>query len=86
MYVFTYIYPISRVHNTSLVSAYFGVDKRECYCLENLINLYIILQRINITSLMSRNIAFTKDTLKVNSASDNDKLRASYFIIFKFMM
>jgi hypothetical protein len=37
MYVFTktkyisiYIYPLSRLHNTSLVSAYFGLDKREC--------------------------------------------------------
>jgi hypothetical protein len=37
MYVFTkkkyismYIYPLSRIHNTSLASAYFGLDKREC--------------------------------------------------------
>jgi hypothetical protein len=25
-----YIYPLSRIHNTSLVSAYFGLDKRDC--------------------------------------------------------
>jgi hypothetical protein len=28
-----YIYPLSRIHNTSLTSAYFGLDKRECECL-----------------------------------------------------
>jgi hypothetical protein len=28
MYVF--IYPLSRIHNTSLISAYFGLDSREC--------------------------------------------------------
>jgi hypothetical protein len=27
-----YIYPLSRIHNTSLVSAYFGQDKREFEC------------------------------------------------------
>jgi hypothetical protein len=34
MYVFTstYIDPLSRIHNTNLVSAYFGLDKRECEC------------------------------------------------------
>jgi hypothetical protein len=31
-----YIYPLSRIHNTNLVSAYFGLDKRECDCLEYL--------------------------------------------------
>jgi hypothetical protein len=43
MYVFTnkkyismYIYPLSRIHNISLGSAYFGLDKRECECLEYL--------------------------------------------------
>jgi hypothetical protein len=42
MYVFTkknlsmYIYPLSRIHNTSLVSAYLGLDKRECEGLEYL--------------------------------------------------
>jgi hypothetical protein len=29
-----YIYPLSKIHNTSLVSAYFSLDKRECECLE----------------------------------------------------
>jgi hypothetical protein len=28
------IYPLSRIHNTSLTSAYFGRDNRECVCLE----------------------------------------------------
>jgi hypothetical protein len=27
-------YPLSRIHNTSLVSAYLGLDKRECERLE----------------------------------------------------
>jgi hypothetical protein len=31
-----YIYPLSRNHNTSLVSAYFGLDQHECGCLEYL--------------------------------------------------
>jgi hypothetical protein len=40
-YVFTkncikYINPLSRIHNTSLISAYFGLDCRECKCLEYL--------------------------------------------------
>jgi hypothetical protein len=29
-----YIYPLSRIHNTSLVGAYFGLDKRDCECLD----------------------------------------------------
>jgi hypothetical protein len=40
MYEFTkkkciqvFIYPLSRIHNTSLISAYFGLDNRECKCL-----------------------------------------------------
>jgi hypothetical protein len=41
MYVFAKkikvcIYPLSRIHNTSLISAYFGLDSRECECLEYL--------------------------------------------------
>jgi hypothetical protein len=31
-----FIYPLSRIYNTSLVSAYFGLDKRECEWLEHL--------------------------------------------------
>jgi hypothetical protein len=40
MYVFTKqsiyvsINPLSRFHNTSLISSYFGLDSRECKCLE----------------------------------------------------
>jgi hypothetical protein len=29
-YINMYIYPLSRIHNTSFVSAYFGLDKRGC--------------------------------------------------------
>jgi hypothetical protein len=39
LYVFTKkkcINPLSRIHNTSLISAYFGLDRRECECLEYL--------------------------------------------------
>jgi hypothetical protein len=46
MYVFTkkkyismYIYQLSGIHNTCLVSAYFGLDKRDCECLEYFIYL-----------------------------------------------
>jgi hypothetical protein len=35
-YISMYIYPLSRIHNTSLTSAYSGLDKRECDCLEYL--------------------------------------------------
>jgi hypothetical protein len=37
MYVSMYLLPLSRIHNTSLISAYFGLDSRECKCLEYLI-------------------------------------------------
>jgi hypothetical protein len=33
--------PLSRIHNTSLISAYFGLDSRECKCLEYLFIYYI---------------------------------------------
>jgi hypothetical protein len=40
MYVFTkkkyismYIYPLYRIHNTSPVSVYYALDKRECDCI-----------------------------------------------------
>jgi hypothetical protein len=33
-----YIYPLSRIHNTNLVSAYFGLDKPERECQEYFIN------------------------------------------------
>jgi hypothetical protein len=36
-----YIYPLSRIHNTSFVSAYFGLNKHEYGCLEY---LFIIIQ------------------------------------------
>jgi hypothetical protein len=31
------IYPLSRLHNTSLISAYFGLYSRESKCLEYLL-------------------------------------------------
>jgi hypothetical protein len=30
--VYVCIYPLSRIHNTNLISAYFGLDSRECKC------------------------------------------------------
>jgi hypothetical protein len=33
------IYPLSRIYNTSLISAYFGLDSRECKCLEYLFKI-----------------------------------------------
>jgi hypothetical protein len=44
-YISIFIYPLSRIHNTSLASAYFGLDKRECGCLEYLF-IYILLSSI----------------------------------------
>jgi hypothetical protein len=38
-----YIYPESGIHNTSLVSAYFRLDKRECEYLEYLLLLLFTL-------------------------------------------
>jgi hypothetical protein len=35
-----YIYPLSRIHNTSLTSANIGLDTRECDCLESRIKLH----------------------------------------------
>jgi methionyl-tRNA synthetase len=45
MYVFTKkkcIYPLSRIHNTSLIRAYFGLDSRECKCFEYLFNWILV--------------------------------------------
>jgi hypothetical protein len=48
MYVFTkkdvykyYINPLSRIHNTSFISAYFGLDSRECKCFELYYDFYL---------------------------------------------
>jgi hypothetical protein len=40
--VCVYIYPLSRIYNTILVSAYFGLDKSECEC-ECLVYLLLLL-------------------------------------------
>jgi hypothetical protein len=40
-YIQVYINPLSRIHSTSLISAHFGLDSRECKCLEYLLILYI---------------------------------------------
>jgi methionyl-tRNA synthetase len=37
------INPLSRIHNTSFTSAYFGLDKRECESLEHLFTFIIRL-------------------------------------------
>jgi hypothetical protein len=34
------INPLSRIRNTSLISAYYGLDSRECKCLEYLYLFY----------------------------------------------
>jgi hypothetical protein len=54
LYVFTknknlsmYIYRLSRIHNTSPVSAYFGLYKREHECLE-----YIYMYRKNRNDIL----------------------------------
>jgi hypothetical protein len=62
MYVFTkknvykylYINPLPRIHNTSLISAYFGLDSRECKCLEY---LYFIIT-INNWKVSKSNVSF----------------------------
>jgi hypothetical protein len=36
-----YIYPLFRIHHTSLVSAYFRLDSRKCKCLEYLFIIFI---------------------------------------------
>jgi hypothetical protein len=35
-----YIYQLSRIHNRGLISAYSGLDKRECECLEYLLFIF----------------------------------------------
>jgi hypothetical protein len=37
-----YINPLSRIHNTILISAFFGLDSRDCNCLEYLFIIYIL--------------------------------------------
>jgi hypothetical protein len=39
-YISMYIYPLSRIHNTGLVSPYFGLDNRDFECLEYLYYIY----------------------------------------------
>jgi hypothetical protein len=46
-YISMYIYPLSRIHNTSLTSAYFGLDKRECECLECLF-IYLFMCQMEV--------------------------------------
>jgi hypothetical protein len=61
MYVFTKksievcIYPLSRIHNTSLISASFGLDKRECDSLEYLFIYYISANALKIRAAQSPN-------------------------------
>jgi hypothetical protein len=37
-----YIYTLSRIHNTNLVSAYLGLDKRECERLEGKSEIHLL--------------------------------------------
>jgi hypothetical protein len=39
-----YIYPLARIHNTSLVIDYFGLDKHECECLKYLFIYFLHLR------------------------------------------
>jgi hypothetical protein len=59
-YISMYIYPLFRIHNTSLVNAYFGLDKRECYCLEYLFICYQLDDRFGsvVVSLFARGRGF----------------------------
>jgi hypothetical protein len=41
--ILVYINPLSRIHNASLISTYFGLDSRECKCLE-----YLFIYCINV--------------------------------------
>jgi hypothetical protein len=45
-----YIYPLSRIHNTSLISAYFGLDKRECEGLEYFF-IIILISKLKYLSI-----------------------------------
>jgi hypothetical protein len=45
-----YIYPLSRIHKRSLVSAYFKLDKRECECLEYYLFIILFNFQTNIQS------------------------------------
>jgi hypothetical protein len=49
-----YIYPLSRIHNTSLISAYIGLDSRECKCLE----FFFKIQRYRLNTLISIIVRF----------------------------
>jgi hypothetical protein len=50
-----YIYPLPRIHNKSLVSTYFGQDKRECVS-KIFIYLFIITQKYVKVSLKEINL------------------------------
>jgi hypothetical protein len=47
-----YIYQLYRIHNTSLESAYFGLDKRECECLEFIYLEYLYQVRQDCSSII----------------------------------
>jgi hypothetical protein len=39
--------PLSRIRDTSLISAYYGLDSRECKCLEYLLYFYLFKKQKN---------------------------------------
>jgi hypothetical protein len=45
------IYPLSRIHNTSLINAHFGLDSRERKCLEYYIRILNSFIKLNFNQL-----------------------------------
>jgi hypothetical protein len=53
-----YILPLSRIHNTSLVSAYYGLDKCECvYNIYYIINLLLCINFMKWTYFGCQSVA-----------------------------
>jgi hypothetical protein len=53
------IYPLSRIHIqalTSLISAYFGLESRECKCLEYLSIIYIYTEKTQLNASRENSI------------------------------
>jgi hypothetical protein len=48
--ILLYINPLSKIHNTGLIIAYFGLDNRVCKCLEYLYLDYLCLYNCDFKS------------------------------------
>jgi hypothetical protein len=53
-----YIYPLSRILNTNLVSAYYGQDKLECECLKYLFIYYLFITCLLMAFVRTFNINY----------------------------